>query len=282
MNGIAIIIPNADFTGSPLGKVTKAETVEDKAMRVVNTYASKIGTTTYNTALKNMVVSLMNEGLWDKVTYLYPMLGTTLAQKLVSLKDDCENGFVGNNATAITDGISFAKREDYNYEDVVAGASQKIVPSPTVLTVSMCVKPMNTTTWGNVYGFIGHSSSKTVNIATQNSTGTANWYLVGGEFYKFGAVGNVKQHVSMLYNNGQMSAMINGVNDGTSYVNSDTIVSSIISNAIGCSWGKFKTGSTNYKLTNQFDGELYVFAAAFTDNMAKFDEIIRTFADAVK
>ena len=57
--GIAIIIPNADFSNSPLGKVTVVETPEEKAEKIVSAYASNVGVTAYNNSLKSMVKSLI-------------------------------------------------------------------------------------------------------------------------------------------------------------------------------------------------------------------------------
>ena len=54
MSGIALVIPNADFSGSPLGKVTFKKTVAE----MVNEYATKIGTEAYNTPLASMLPTM--------------------------------------------------------------------------------------------------------------------------------------------------------------------------------------------------------------------------------
>ena len=107
--GIAIIIPNADFSNSPLGKVTVVETPEEKAEKIVSAYASNVGVTTYNNSLKSMVKSLIELDVFDKLD-IYPMIGDSLEKKCVNLNP---NGFqgvdllVGGNASNGNNCITF-------------------------------------------------------------------------------------------------------------------------------------------------------------------------------
>lgn len=114
MKGISIIIPGADFSNSPLGTVTFSKSVEEQAADIVTAYATVIGDSTHNEELTDMVINLMNLGVWDNLD-IYPMLGSTLNNKLVNLNPD---GFTGNNlvvganASNDTDCISFSNVVD--------------------------------------------------------------------------------------------------------------------------------------------------------------------------
>lgn len=113
--GIAIIIPNADYSARNLGKVTFSKTIEEEAAEIVSVYSSNIGTSMYNDALNLMVIRLMQEGLWEGLD-IYPMLGTSLDNKLVNINPN--SGFIGlplivpSSATASEDGIMFVRGEN--------------------------------------------------------------------------------------------------------------------------------------------------------------------------
>ena len=113
--GIAIIIPNADYSARNLGKVTFSKTIEEEAAEIVSVYSSNIGTSMYNDALNLMVIGLMQEGLWEGLD-IYPMLGTSLDNKLVNINPN--SGFIGlplivpSSATASEDGIMFVRGEN--------------------------------------------------------------------------------------------------------------------------------------------------------------------------
>ena len=121
--GIAIIIPNADYSARNLGKVTFSKTIEEEAAEIVSVYSSNIGTSMYNDALNLMVIRLMQEGLWEGLD-IYPMLGTSLDNKLVNINPN--SGFIGlplivpSSATVSENGIMF-----------VRGESGLLIPSST-------------------------------------------------------------------------------------------------------------------------------------------------------
>ena len=73
MAGIAFVIPNSDFSESPLGQVTFKKNVND----LVSAYAENIGTHDYDEALKTMLRSLNVLGLLESMD-IYPMFGSTL------------------------------------------------------------------------------------------------------------------------------------------------------------------------------------------------------------
>lgn len=80
MSGIALIIPNADYSDSPLGKVTFKKTVAE----MVNEYATKIGTDEYNTHLSSMLFALADLGVINDID-VYPMLGDSFSKLKVNL-----------------------------------------------------------------------------------------------------------------------------------------------------------------------------------------------------
>ena len=108
MKGIGLILPNADFSGSPLGRISIAESADDIAAEAVAAYAKAIGSSQYNSTLQPLVAELMNSGLWDKISAIYPMLGATLSAKKVNLKfpDTLALAF-GANASSISNGVNF-------------------------------------------------------------------------------------------------------------------------------------------------------------------------------
>lgn len=109
MNGIAIVIPNADFSGSPLGKVTFVKSAAERAEKIVNQYVNTVGEIQEKPKLVSLVTSLISEGLWDNLD-IYPMLGT---DKLVNLNSESgylkKNLVVPANAVLDGDGIVFDK-----------------------------------------------------------------------------------------------------------------------------------------------------------------------------
>lgn len=80
MSGIALIIPGADFSNSPLGTVNFKKSIKDK----VDQYAQSIGSEDYNVALTAMLRSLQEIGLEESLD-IYPILGDTLAKAQINL-----------------------------------------------------------------------------------------------------------------------------------------------------------------------------------------------------
>lgn len=95
MSGIALIIPGADFSNSPLGTVNFKNSIKDK----VDQYAQSIGSESYNAALTAMLRSLQEIGL-DNSLDIYPILGDTLAKAQVNLntrENIAKNEWYGRN-----------------------------------------------------------------------------------------------------------------------------------------------------------------------------------------
>jgi hypothetical protein len=84
MSGIALIIPGADFSDSPLGQVTFSKSLAERAAEAVEAYATAIGSHEHDAELVSLVTTLMELGVWDTID-VFPMLGDTIAKKIMSL-----------------------------------------------------------------------------------------------------------------------------------------------------------------------------------------------------
>lgn len=116
VKGIAIVIPGANFTNSPLGKVTKSISLREKAQKVVDTYVLAIGDESKKDKLFTLVYGLMQNGAWEGLD-IYPMLGTD-TKKLINLNPDSgtfkNNLVVGDNASYDGNGITFSNQVQAN------------------------------------------------------------------------------------------------------------------------------------------------------------------------
>lgn len=87
MNGIGLVIPGADFSGSPLGKVTVAKSSMEVALEIVDEYTTLATGISSTEPLVNFVSGMVEAGVWDFVKAFYPMMGSSLVSKLVELKE---------------------------------------------------------------------------------------------------------------------------------------------------------------------------------------------------
>lgn len=113
MSGIALIIPGADFSGSPLGTVTPKKT----SAEIVDEYLANVGASVENRGKLITLYSTLSElGVIDMID-LFPMLGTSVSDRIVGLKPQGdEYSFsslvVGNNASVLeNNGIHFSDSE---------------------------------------------------------------------------------------------------------------------------------------------------------------------------
>ena len=83
--GKAIIIENTDFSGSILGKVTFIEDTKKQARRIVSAFQAKTGTSVLTTELVKMVKALIDNGIYDGLNGIYPLLGSTSEQLCTDL-----------------------------------------------------------------------------------------------------------------------------------------------------------------------------------------------------
>lgn len=109
MSGLGFIIQGADFSNSPLGSVILKKTPTE----VVDSYLSSVGAdSTMRTKLITLYRELSRLGVIENID-VFPMLGSSLANKLVGLKPSGEEFFfhslqAGDNASSISEGIAFA------------------------------------------------------------------------------------------------------------------------------------------------------------------------------
>lgn len=102
MAGIANIIYGADFSNSPLGKVTLKQSTEETASTIVNAYTTAIGDDTYSTQLTKMVSDLISLGEWNDLD-IYPILGNTVNRLCVNLNPN--NGYTKAPIVILEDGL---------------------------------------------------------------------------------------------------------------------------------------------------------------------------------
>lgn len=113
--GTAIIVKGADFSKNNIGTITFGSLSE----RIVNKYNSAIGTNEYQGPLSQMVNSLIEESLWDKIVALYPILGDSLNAKCVNLASDGaypmrlkENAANGDKLISFSNTIEVSANDD--------------------------------------------------------------------------------------------------------------------------------------------------------------------------
>lgn len=108
--GVAIILSNQDFSESPLGTVTLKESSEDKAKKMAEAYCTAIGDSTHFDSVKNLMLGIVSYGLVDKLSGLYPMLGTTKQSLIVNAVTPGTNDLtILANSTAGTNEIEFSR-----------------------------------------------------------------------------------------------------------------------------------------------------------------------------
>lgn len=113
MNGISIVLPNTDFSNSPLGKVTFVQTLEERAIGIMTDYVAAANAGTYSSAVYNMVLAMINAGVYDKLVAFWPMLGSTKHDMAVNLVDTTKNALeLKENASVSGVKLSFANNID--------------------------------------------------------------------------------------------------------------------------------------------------------------------------
>jgi hypothetical protein len=108
MKGFGFIIPNADFSDSPLGSVEFAVSDDELATRYANAFCTSIGDNTYASQLKSMILSLLEKNLWDKMIAIYPMIGDTSTNLVKNLVNGGTDAFIAANASVGTNKLTFS------------------------------------------------------------------------------------------------------------------------------------------------------------------------------
>lgn len=278
MKGIGFILPNADFSGSPLGQVTIATNADAMAMEVAVAYGNAIGTSQYNTRIASLVKNLINANLWDKTHAIYPMLGTSLATKSVNLKNpQYFNLLFGENASAISNGVSFI-----DTKNISAKNFDSIQKSFTGYTAFVCAKQIK----GTYNGAVLVSSIEGANgiIMGAASNNGLQFYLSRyGKFtYVTGASTSVRT-ITFHAGDNYMYNIAEGVKGSNVDTNSNTSLAVTIPNGLGydCQRVPITAGGDSDRI---FSGEVYGYAFGWMsdDEAVKFDKILRDFYSSVK
>lgn len=173
MNGIAIVIPNADFSESPLGKVTFVKSAAERAEKIVNQYVNTVGDIQEKPKLVKLVTNLISEGLWDNLD-IYPMLGT---DKLVNLNS--ESGYLKKNlvvpANAVLDGDGIVFDKGSNTEAPVPGSITATNKTAKEIPNYYMYSNLNTPSASNLRYLLynGSSGNLNVRVKTTNVLGVA-------------------------------------------------------------------------------------------------------------
>lgn len=278
MKGIGLILPNADFSGSPLGQVTIAENSETVAMEIAVAYGNAIGTPQYNTQVALLVKNLIDANLWDKVDAVYPMLGTTLTAKGINLKNpQYFNLLFGENASVADNGVSFVDTVDIGAKD-----SDKIYKAAAGYTAFICARHI-----------VGKQNLSTL----ISSTGVSDAIKIGGA-YDNGLKFYLSRNGVVTYADGVSTAIkkitfhigdaivyniSEGVKSDEESSGSSLTLYRDFTNEIG--YNCYKTPlSTETQSAEIFSGELYGYAFGWMsdDEVIIFDEILRNFCSSVK
>lgn len=278
MKGIGFILPNADFSGSPLGQVTIATNGDDMAMEVAVAYGKAIGTSQYNTKIASLVKNLINANLWDKTHAIYPMLGTSLATKSVNLKNpQYFNLLFGENASAISNGVSFVDSKNISAKNFDA-----IQKSFTGYTAFVCAKQIK----GTYNGAVLVSSTESANGIVMGAASNNGLQFYLGRYGKFTFVTGASTSVrKMLFHAGDdyVYNIAEGVKSELLTTNSNLSLAVTIPNGLGydCQRVPITAGGDSDRI---FSGEVYGYALGWMsdDEAVKFDKILRDFYSSVK
>ena len=262
--GIAIIIPNADFSNSPLGKVTVVETPEKKAEKIVSAYASNVGVTTYNNSLKSMVKSLIELDVFDKLD-IYPMIGDSLEKKCVNLNP---NGFqgvdllVGGNASNSDNCITFVNTLSCgNFSSAIIKSSNDI--NDNFFIFADAKYNLNSLKMSRFFN--------TLRVSGGNgfAVGTANNPLIGdGEpafcsnYHRSGSIVSsvrAKERVKFIVTLDDTTMYLN---DGSAVEKNigETVTEYNITNALGGASQSTESGIEIAATNTEFNGNVYMFA----------------------
>jgi hypothetical protein len=295
MAGIANVIPTADFSNSPLGRVTIVQTPAERAAEIVSDYTTAIGDSTYSTELLTMVTSLITLGAWDNLD-IYPMLGNTVEKLSKNLNAD--NGFIKapialkeNSATVGSDNkhIVVSKIADNN-EDALP--SELETKDKTIASASDI---------SGIYSFLDFKRADSSAMSLIYHKRIANTYIgtrlrcaagsSGGQLYfNLGKTSVSSPDYSIAYNNtlvGQrhrIEVLANGTTLGL-YVDEqlDTNASDEPTSIATYEFTD-KTYVRNNALCNHATGECRFYAQGDIDPLlfASVNTIFKTFLDAVK
>ena len=227
--GTVIILNDADFSASNLGKVTILPNKREMINQIVESYYTKTGDIGYESAIRTLVSELVNKNLWEKVKVLYPLLGTTLAQQSVDLTGTHDIVPLAN-ASAVTNGMFFNNQ-------IGIGNIENAQPSAVVdfqkRMLSIWINKNRTTNGSYLW-----KNTETLGVGTVSSNSAA--YLRDGY---------LKASVATLYPIVISNSDLKGI-----YINGSNGVVKVFNNGV-VSEVAFNT--TNYSKTDEGDCNIY-------------------------
>lgn len=282
--GTIIRVKSADFSNSPLGRVTSEDAI---VAQTVSNYVEAIGDSTYQDELTAMVKSLLQNDLLNGLD-IYPMLGDTLAKKLVNLNPD--RGTIkadlktGNQASSVDNYINFdqsiatgniteyaSKFNIVMNNFYVIADMQRVATRPNGSPLYSPFSGYMCDLGGKAYAAIGAGatvfelSGNNLSIAVKNTT---RKLISGSIFTNSGAsVGSIDLYAD--------TEKVNEID--LSYA---ITVTNYNPGIIGLIGGKSNSSDT----TEIFDGKCWFFAYGFVEHSKRelLDTIFKTFLDAVK
>lgn len=277
MNGIGFIIPNADFSNSPLGKVNFYKSNEDIAREIVDEYNVSIGTEAFDTALHNMVLSMINEELWDKTKALFPILGSNLTSKGVNLKNSSAPMQLLANASIEENGITFVNTISVGTPTAETTFNFSEETQRSILMKAVATRTTNAKTTSSLTSGVGTSNNSdyegmAFHFAFQSSM-RLNSKKTSETLHRYAYT----QDTDTAY------LHVDGVEDGT-FSGTWGGVNYIPNTMFGTTNGDGGTaGETITDSASLINGSLYYYCLGnFTnDELQVMDDILSTFAEAV-
>ena len=278
MKGLGFIIPNADFSNSPLGKVNFYKSNEEIAREIVDEYNVSIGTVAFDTALYNMVLSMLNEELWDKTKTLFPILGSNLTSKGVNLKNSSApmqllaNASIGENSITFVNTISvgtptaettFSFNEENQRSILMKAVATRTTNAKTTSSLTSGVSTSNNSDYEGMAFYFAFQSSMRLN--SKKTSETLHRYAY-------------TQDTNTAY------LHVDGVEDGTFSGTWNTAVTYTPNTMFGTTNGDGGTaGETITDSASLINGSLYYYCLGnFTnDELQVMDGILSTFVEAV-
>lgn len=271
--GIAIIIPNASFAGSPLGRVTKAETTEEK----ISAYLASVGA---DDTKKEKLITLYDslEGLGVLSTLdVFPMLGSSLANKLKPLNSvNFDTLIVGNNASSGTIGIDFTNtvaasvpqyttvEKDFDNAYVFASVQRSGELAQSVFAYH---KGGNATANGYIFRSVSKDSKKAMVATNSGGSGTISQAVESD---------GVFVDISVAITNSDIKNLTGGIQTASESHNFSTVKYNM-NNVIGCD--ALTGDADSYPNAKSFGGSCRMYAIGFVpaNKVAQVDAAFRTY-----
>lgn len=286
MSGIAFIVPDADFSNSPLGTVTVQKTAEEKAAEVVTAYTTEIGDSTYSSELTKMVADLIRIGAWENLD-IYPMLGDSLAKMKVNLNPTdgyLKSGLLfGSNAEYTTNGVVFSVTED---------GGESLVDNPGIESVSFQRGAITDTEGLYILADLKRQlplNNQLRRLYSRNPSNAPIHFASGGSGYVILAlasdsfttdnvVGGDRAIVSFALDSSKAYCYINGGQAVQKDITSNATANLSVVNYLGA------TPEHPTEASYMFDGEVkfWVIGRIAASKAASVNNIFKTFLDAVK